>query len=314
MRDLYGMLWYHMGWLDQDLNPVPSESGKRLRPTLLLLTVEAMGGNWQRALPAAASLELLHNFSLIHDDIEDASEERRHRPSLWRLWGVPMALNAGDLLFGISRRALLDLRRNGYGSDILLAAIELLDDAVLELCEGQHRDLAFESQTQVELQEYMEMISGKTASLMGCCTEMAALLAGHPSHRRISREFGFQLGMAFQMQDDILGIWGIRAHTGKPSESDILQRKKSLPIVLAMHAARPPDALRLRQIYSKPLTADEYMTVMELLEEYQIKNRAEAMAQERLQNALETLAALPVTEEGKAELEALARYAVYRES
>ncbi len=311
---LYGMLWYHMGWLDEGLNPASIEVGKRLRPILLLLTVDALGANWRKALPAAAAVELVHNFSLIHDDIEDASEERRHRPTLWKLWGVPQAINAGDLLFGLARHALLRLRQTGYGADTVLTAIDLLDQAVLQLCEGQHRDLAFEDQARVGLDEYLDMIAGKTGSLMACCTELAALLAGREEFRPASRDFGFQLGMAFQMQDDVLGIWGDQALTGKSSESDIFQRKKSLPVVLAMQAARPEDALRLERMYYSSIGEEEYRTILDILETYRIREEAEAMARQRLQMALHSLQSLPVTGEGKQELEAIARYLVHREA
>lgn len=308
------MLWYHMGWLDEGLNPAATEVGKRLRPTLLLLTVDAFGADWRTALPAAAAVELLHNFSLIHDDIEDASEERRHRPTLWKLWGVPKALNAGDLLFGLARHALLRLRQTGHGADTVLTAVDLLDQAVMRLCEGQHRDLVFEGQARVGLDEYLDMIAGKTASLMACCTELAALLAGREECRQLSREFGFQLGMAFQMQDDMLGIWGDRARTGKSSESDIFQKKKSLPVVLAMQAARPQDARRLEEIYSKTVGQEEYRTILEILETYRIREEAEAMAQGRLEMALHSLQALPITPERRQELQAMARYLVHREA
>lgn len=311
---LHGMLRYHLGWLDQDFNPLPSESGKRLRPTLLLLTMEALGADWTRGLPAAASIELLHNFSLIHDDIEDASPQRRHKPTLWKVWGTAQAINAGDYLFALARHALLRLLQTGYSAEIVASATALLDDAVMRLCKGQHLDLWFETQRRVTLDEYLEMIGGKTASLMACCVEMAALLANKESARAACRDFGFNLGLAFQMQDDILGIWGEAALTGKPSESDILQRKKSLPIVLAMQQSNPQDAIWLEEVYWRPLGPEEFASVLELLDRYDIRRQAEDLAEAKLTLALECLRSLDVPTASADQLETLARYAVHREA
>lgn len=241
---LYGMLHYHLGWVDADFQPLHSDAGKRLRPIFLLLSCEAQGGNWEQALPAAAAVELLHNFSLIHDDIEDRDATRRGRPTLWALWGEAQAINAGDALFALSYRALLDLQRAGAPPERVLAALGCFDRAVLQLTEGQCLDMAFENETAVEEATYLRMVGGKTAALLGLVCELGGLLAGAPPERvQALREFGVYLGLSFQMQDDVLGLWGDPARTGKPVGADLRQGKKTLPI---LHGAAQSEALRAR--------------------------------------------------------------------
>jgi geranylgeranyl diphosphate synthase type I len=245
---LYGMLRYHLGWADEAFRPVQVYAGKRLRPCFLLLACEAQGGPWREAIPAAAAIELLHNFTLIHDDIEDRDEQRRGRPTLWTLWGVPQTINAGDALFALAYQAMLRLDAGPLPPDRILLALRRYSEAILYITEGQCFDLAFETQEEVAEAPYLQMIERKTAALLGVACELGGLLAGAAEARQVAlREFGVALGMAFQMQDDVLGLWGDPARTGKPIGSDLRRRKKSLPILHGM--AHSP---ALRELLTQP--------------------------------------------------------------
>lgn len=226
------MLAYHLGWEGEGAGP--EASGKRIRPLLTLLTCAAARGDWRKALPAAASVELIHNFSLIHDDIQDRSPLRRGRKTVWNIWGVAQAINAGDAMFTLAHLTLLQLK-NTCSPEVVLEASAILQQACLELTQGQFLDLAFESSQAVTLEDYWRMVSGKTAALLAAATELGAVVAGVDSiSREAYRLFGHALGLAFQAQDDILGIWGDAALTGKSAESDLLSGKKSLPVIYAL--------------------------------------------------------------------------------
>ncbi len=250
---LYGMLRYHLGWADADFQPVQVETGKRLRPIFLLLACEAQGGAWQPALPAAAAVELLHNFSLIHDDIEDRDTSRRGRPTLWTLWGEAQAINAGDALFALGYQALFGLWEAGVPPERIRSVQTRYNETVLRLTEGQCRDIAFESQSTVDEAAYVQMIEGKTAALLGLSCELGGLIAGAPAGQTTAlREFGEALGLAFQMEDDHLGLWGDPARTGKAAGADLLRRKKTLPILHGLaHSAE------FRALLARP-TLDEH--------------------------------------------------------
>ncbi len=223
------MLAYHLGWEGQDAGP--DAQGKRIRPLLALLCTQAAGADWEPALPAAAGLELIHNFSLIHDDIQDQSQLRRGRPTVWVKWGVPQAINAGDLMFTIAHQAVLGVSRT-KPAKVTLDASLLLHQACVDLTRGQFLDLGYEEITVIPLEGYWPMVAGKTAALLACCTEMGALLAEcSPARRGAFRQFGYSLGLAFQVLDDWLGIWGNTALTGKSAENDLVSGKKTLPVL-----------------------------------------------------------------------------------
>jgi len=224
------MISYHLGWSGE-----PTGRGKRIRPLITVLACQACGGDWRSALPAASAVELIHNFSLVHDDIEDHSETRRGRPTLWSRWGLPQALNTGDALFALAHLSLHRLRALGTPPEVVVAVQHDLTAACLELTCGQHLDMAFESSPAVSTDDYALMVRGKTAALLAAAAGMGARIAGALAPRiEAMTEFGRQLGLAFQMQDDILGIWGDPAVTGKPAGDDLLCRKRSLPTLLGL--------------------------------------------------------------------------------
>lgn len=234
------MLAYHLGFANEDgvRERAHAASGKRIRPMLTLLACEACGGKAAQALPGAAAVELLHNFSLIHDDIEDRDELRRGRPTLWTIWGEAQAINAGDAMFAMAHQAMENLADAGVPAERALRALRAFDAMCVELTIGQHLDLGFENRTTVSADEYMHMIQGKTASLVRACCALGGIIAG-ASENQIAElgEFGLQIGLAFQLQDDVLGIWGDPSVTGK-ADSDLKHHKKTLPAIYA--AERDP--------------------------------------------------------------------------
>lgn len=237
LEGLHHMLAYHLGWEGQGAGE--EARGKRIRPLLLLLACAAAGGQWQRALPAAAAVELVHNFSLIHDDIEDNSPLRRGRATVWSIWGVPQAINAGDAMFTLANLAMLRLQ-DACSAPLAIQALQVIQDTSLDLTQGQYLDLAYESRGDLTLDAYWPMVKGKTAALLAACTEIGALVAGASSERRTAyRQFGSSLGLAFQVQDDLLGIWGDVAFTGKSAQSDLLSGKKSLPVLYGLSRQGP---------------------------------------------------------------------------
>ena len=231
-KTFHEMLTYHMGWTGEGAGP--EATGKRLRPLILLLTAASCGADWKPALPAAAAVELVHNFSLVHDDIQDNSDKRRGRPTLWKKWGAPMAINAGDALFVLSNQAIVDLTKS-CTPEAVIAAVGILQNACFELTRGQYLDMSYEERTDLGVEDYWPMIAGKTAALLSACAYIGALLGGaDESTREAYRSFGHYLGLAFQVQDDILGIWGNETITGKSAVSDLVKRKNSLPVLIGL--------------------------------------------------------------------------------
>jgi geranylgeranyl diphosphate synthase type I len=217
---------YHLG-LSHDDN-----AGKRVRSLLLLLCTEGAGGDWKKAIPAAVAIELIHNFSLIHDDIEDRGEMRRGRMTVWKKWGLAIGLNAGDAMFAAAFKELRNLEKF-YEPEIVLESVNLLSKTCLELTNGQHLDIEFEKRELVSEEEYFRMIKGKTAALLACSCRMGGLLAGKNWRQQAHySNFGQYLGLAFQVYDDWLGIWGEPLITGKSNFSDLIEHKKSLPVIL----------------------------------------------------------------------------------
>lgn len=254
--DFGTMLRYPLGWVDEHNQPYDQPTGKRIRPMLLFLCAEAVGGDWQTALPASAAVELLHNFSLIHDDIQDDSPTRHNRPTVWMVWGRPNAINAGDALFALAYTALQRLATKGVEPRIVLKVWEVFNRTNLELTRGQHLDMRFEHQEFVTVDEYLSMISGKSAALVAACAQMGAMIGcGDEATAEHFADFGRNLGLAFQIRDDILGIWGDPHVTGKSAATDILSRKKSLPVLYGLSHSE-----RLHEVYRSEPFGDEQVS------------------------------------------------------
>ena len=295
---LYRMLQYHMGWADEkgELLEVPVSQGKALRPTLCFFACEALSGDWQTALPATAALELIHNFSLIHDDIQDGDVERRHRPTVWALWGQAQALVAGNAMRSIADITALRLTERGVPESKALQTSFLLTDGYLDMTEGQCLDLAFEDSLDIRLDDYLTMISCKTGALIRCGMEMGALIGSddEASIQGFAR-CGSLLGLTFQIRDDVLGIWGKEASTGKAVGSDIRRKKKSFPVVYALETAKNASRQRLVDTYSKPDLDDEDVgDVLAVLEELGAAQYAQDVTCEKAALALEEVRHIPL--------------------
>ena len=256
----YGQMQYHLGWVDADFLPVQGYTGKLLRPTLLLLAYEVAGAEGitdsaqylRRALPAAVAVELTHNFTLIHDDIEDRDDKRHHRATLWKQWGIPQAINTGDGMFALARLTLCNVVSEGIEAAVAVRLGAVLDRSFLMLSEGQHLDISFEARQDVSVSMYIDMIRRKTGALMGCAAEMGAIL-GTRNEETIARlhDFGTAMGVAFQIRDDLLGVWATTEELGKTVAGDIYRRKKSLPVLHALEHANVHDQQFLRMVYAQ---------------------------------------------------------------
>ena len=247
------ILQYHMGWRDAEGHHYRGKSSKFIRSTLCLLSCQAVGGDVAQMLPAAAALEFIHNFSLIHDDIQDGSYERHGRPTVWRLWGQSQAINAGDLMFALAYIALVNLKENGANDEEVIHSINILSEACQELCEGQYLDIQHENRLDITIEDYLDIIRKKTAALMAASTSLGAYLGKGGEKVSYFHQFGEALGMAYQIRDDILGIWGTMESTGKSVEEDIRKRKKTLPIVYALMNSDSKDKVELERLYESAL-------------------------------------------------------------
>ncbi len=307
LTSFYAMMRYHLGWADEAFSPSLAWGGKRIRPVLCLLVCEAISGGYGKALPAAAAVELLHNFSLVHDDIEDHSPIRRGRATVWSLWGQPQAINVGDGLFVLAHLALQRL----VDPALISKATQILDEACLALTEGQFLDLSLQGREEARVEEYLGMAEKKTASLLECAAHLGAFLA-MPDEAIIGsyRAFARKLGLAFQVSDDLLGLWGEEERTGKERGEDIRSGKKSLPLVYAFQEERRRGSKKLTEIYGQaPVDID---SVLSRLEELEAKRYAEEMAQRFHDEALEELEKTAIDNPVQGRLRELAHFLIRR--
>jgi geranylgeranyl diphosphate synthase type I len=312
-RPFHEMLTYHMGWTGEGAGP--EATGKRIRPLMVLLCTAASRSEWhsdqsdyqsdlrwRAALPAAAAVELVHNFSLVHDDIEDNSDKRRGRTTVWKKWGLAQGTNAGDGLFVLSNLALTDLEAD-YPAPIVLSAAKILHQTCLDLTRGQFLDISYEDRTDLTVDDYWPMVSGKTAALLAACCHLGALLGGADETRQEAyRAFGHYLGLAFQALDDILGIWGDEALTGKSAASDLVEGKNSLPVLLGLEK-NGEFAQRWRQ---GPIRPEEVRALAALLETESARTSARDAARQMTDLALENLRVANPQGEAGAALKSLA--------
>jgi len=307
LEAFYGQIEYHLGWVDTAFTPVSSNPGKLLRPTLLLLAYEAAGA-WglttsteeylRRALPAAAAVELTHNFTLIHDDIEDGDAERRHRSTMWKLWGIPQAINTGDGLFALARLTLWGVLDEEVEGAIAARLGAALDHACLVLAEGQYLDISFEERKDIAVAAYVDMIGRKTAALMACAAEMGAILGTRDEEtiKRL-RSFGHAMGVAFQVRDDLLGVWATTAESGKSAAGDVYRRKKSLPFLHALEHAQVEYRRYLHEVYQQEaaLTSEQVEEILAIFERTQTKRYCRTFLTEQCRLASDALANVPRT-------------------
>ncbi|MFF9911730.1 family 2 encapsulin nanocompartment cargo protein polyprenyl transferase [Streptomyces sp. NPDC013457] len=285
--DIRKVAMYHFGWEQADGSPADGRTGKAIRPALVLAAARALGGDPAPAVRAAAAVELAHNFSLLHDDIVDEDPTRRHRPTAWTVFGIPEALIAGDAVLALALRLLAE-----DGHPVAAAASARLAACVIELCAGQQADCAFEQRAphEITLDECVAMATAKTGALLGCACALGALYAGAAEEEVAAMDaFGREAGLAFQLIDDLIGIWGDPDRTGKPAGADLAARKKSLPVVAAL-ASGTVAGEELAELYSrKELDARAVRAAADAVERAGGRDWAQAQAADRMARAVQQL-------------------------
>jgi geranylgeranyl diphosphate synthase, type I len=277
---LAGMARYHLGYAGTDLKSIDAhrvDKGKRMRPAVALLAAGAAGGNPLAAAPVAAALELLHNFTLIHDDVQDESPTRRHRPTVWSIWGIGQAINAGDALFAAAHLPFYRLPLAGVPADQVLRLLEAFDRMTIAIVEGQTLDLGFEARSDVLPADYLEMIAGKTSAIVRYAAWSGALIGGaDETAARRWADFGLALGMGFQIRDDLLGIWGDPRETGKAAADDVRRRKQSLPVLILRERLQTTERDELNRLFAEPeVDGPGVARVLALLEREEVRQEVE---------------------------------------
>ena len=307
---------YHMGWADEcGLTTVATE-GKRLRPTIALLGANAAGGDIRRALPIATALEYVHNFSLIHDDIEDRDRFRHHRQTVWVVWGDPTAIISGNTMLKVADRCATRLLEVGVDLDKSTAAQHLITDAYMRMIEGQYMDISFEQRDAVSIEEYLAMIECKTGALIETSLYVGALVAddGDSTISEGLRNAGYQFGRLFQIRDDILGVWG-SDETGKPVCGDIYNKKKSLPAVHAIAASTGITYERIRSIYQKPeLNGQDVEDVLQIMADQETYEFCDEMSKKHWSAAAEIIDGIDIDHEIRNDFIELGEFLVERSS
>jgi geranylgeranyl diphosphate synthase type I len=301
---------YHLGFANADGSPAAAQAGKAIRPALVLAAARACGGDAHTAVPAATALELIHNFTLLHDDVMDGDHTRRHRLAAWKVYGTAAAILAGDALQALALRTLC-----ADTHPAARHATRRLADCVIELCDGQHADCASETRREVALEECLRTAEAKTGALLGAACAIGALYADADAHATEAMNlFGRQVGLAFQLADDLMGIWGDPAVTGKPAGSDLAARRKTLPVVAALASGTGAGA-RLAALYrtGRPLGPHELRTAAQAVDEAGGRAWANARAAEHLAAAVGHLADAVPDPADAGELLALAELATRRD-
>ncbi|HEX5567750.1 MAG TPA: polyprenyl synthetase family protein [Streptomyces sp.] len=309
---------YHFGWIDAQGAPASGDGGKALRPALALLSAEAVGAAPETGVPGAVAVELAHNFSLLHDDLMDGDEQRRHRDTVWKVHGPAQAILVGDALFALASEVLLE-----RGTAEAARAAWHLTRATRRLIDGQAQDISYEQRERISVAECLTMEGNKTGALLACASSIGAILGGSDEHTTEAlEEYGHHLGLAFQAVDDLLGIWGDPEATGKRTWSDLRQRKKSLPVVAAL-AAGGPAARRLADLLAADTTKsrrefedfseDEFAARAELIEEAGGRQWTAEEARRQHATALAALEGIDMSGHVRHQFAALADFVIVRE-
>ena len=310
-NELLPVIEYHFGWKTIKGIEAPEDTGKRLRPSLAVLSAEAVGRDMEVAIPGAVAVELIHNFSLIHDDIIDGDKERRHRPSAWTAFSIEDALIAGDALHTLAFQVLLE-----ENTPERVQAARRLVDATTTMISGQAADMTFDDLPTISFEECLKMEAAKTGALLGYSSSVGAILSGADENTCNALEvFGYELGLAYQAVDDVLGIWGDPKITGKPAGNDLREKKKSMPVSIVL-SANNSDSEKLLEIFSTTEDLDEEQIVKAsaLIENAGGREATLEEADEHLKRAIEFLNNADIRKETFCELEEIAHFVVNRDS
>ncbi len=308
-----------MGWQEIDGTDSSAIGGKRMRPTLAMLAAEAVGGDLERATPIAVALEYVHNFSLIHDDLEDMDRMRHHRPTVWAVWGKSAAIISGNAMLKIADMAVWKLRSVGVGDSIALEAEAELTQQYLKMMEGQYLDISFETEESVSVPQYLDMIERKTGALIEASIYLGGLVgpsSGPNRQKAVAlKAIGHELGRIFQIRDDVLGIWGGK-ETGKPVGADIKRKKKALPAIHALNMSRGASASRIKDIFrtQDDLKEKDIHEVLEIMESLETQNYCQSMAAERWMDCKQMIKSLNLSGQTAKEFTELGEFLLIRES
>ncbi len=317
--DIYDIHRYYMGWQEIDGSDSNSTGGKRMRPTLAMLAADAVGGDLERAIPIAVALEYVHNFSLIHDDLEDMDLVRHHRPTVWAVWGESTAIVSGNAMLKIADAAARKLRLAGVDDSVALEAEAELTTHYLKMMEGQYLDISFETEESVTVEQYLDMIERKTGALIEASIYLGSLVAPRlgPDRRKATalKAIGHDLGRIFQIRDDVLGVWG-GEETGKPVGADIKRKKKALPAVHALSTSTGATARRLQQIFRTEgdLEEEDVHVVLEVMENLGTHDYCQAMAERRWVVCKQMIESLELSGCAATEFTELGEFLLVRES
>ena len=310
-NELLPVIEYHFGWKTIKGIEAPEDTGKRLRPSLAVLSAEAVGRDMEVAIPGAVAVELIHNFSLIHDDIIDGDKERRHRPSAWTAFSIEDALIAGDALHTLAFQVLLE-----ENTPERVQAARRLVDATTTMISGQAADMTFDDLPTISFEECLKMEAAKTGALLGYSSSVGAILSGADENTCNALEvFGYELGLAYQAVDDVLGIWGDPKITGKPAGNDLREKKKSMPVSIVL-SANNSDSEKLLEIFStkEDLDEEEIVRASALIENAGGREATLEEADKHLKRAIEFLNNADIRKETFCELEEIAHFVVNRDS
>ncbi len=301
---LYRMMAYHMGWSDERGEMASNAPRERVRGALCLLACRAAGGDVEKALPAAAAIELVHNFTLIHDDVQGGNPQRDNRDAVWWVWGPAQAINAGDGMHALARLALFRLRDRGVPSEKAFRAVKILDEATLKACEGRFADLEAQERIDLSVDAYLKMASDKMGALMGCAMRLGALAASDDETTQDALgECGERLGVALQIRSDLHELWGDGGDAPPPS-AEVMNKKKLLPVVYALEKANINEKRRLGEVYfQRVLQPDDVARVREVIEQLGARDACESLADQHMGEALAALDAAGVSDEGRGEIE-----------
>lgn len=307
---LYNLLRYHLGWVDQHGRPEDGNTPLHFQGATALIACEAVGGDFQVALPTAAGVELVHHFTLVHGEVQAGRAESVDRPGIWWVWGPAQAINAGDGLHALGRTAMMRLGKRGLSPDRVLRSVRSLDQACLLICEGQYMDLEFQDQMMVTSTSFLDMVSRKSGALTGSAAEAGALAGGGDDERcKALRALGVKLGSAWQIARDIDDFWGERGDA--LTASNIIARKKSLPIIHALEHGSVTAKRELGSIYMRRvLETEDVSRLVAILEETGSRNAAELSARQMAEEGLSAASAAGISEDGMSMLRELAEWAL----
>lgn len=302
------MIYYHLGWLDKDFKSIKNSSGKLSRPSLLLHVAETLGCSYNKALPAATAIQLFHDFSLMHDDIEDGDELRRHRETVWKVWGIPRAINAGDAMYSLNFESILRL------DDKKNEVMKYLLSVYQKIVYGQELDLS-SAELEIEavsVDKYLQTVSGKSAELIGASAKTGAIIAGATEDvQNHFFDFGFNLGVAYQVFDDIVSFWGKVADSGKNECRDIIEKKKTLPILIGYELANNADKRVLHSVYGKDdISEADIEIVLTILNKYQTKEKCLARLNDFKEIATRSLKAIELSPAKHSEFTEIANWLI----